>query len=227
MGRYVEDPLDPDHVVDLDEVDAIARMRAERALAAMPIDEERRAALQALEAEAPEPAPAPAAPRRRSAAPIVLALYALGMPFALLVRVLTIPWREALRARARRAADRARVRVIERARALATAAADTPEALNARGLAWLEAGDALRAELAFDASVRAAETTNARAALAAALQNRGIARARLGFRKLGAADARRRAALDVPLRTPLSVTLVEILQLLRIGLRVLAGLDED
>lgn len=226
MGRYVEDPDDPDHVIDLDEVDAVARARAERAADALPVEEARGERLRDEEMRATE-VPAVARPSGPRSSAWILVLFALGLPFAVLVRVLTSPWRQALRHRARRRADRARTRALERAMAFEREAATEPPRLIARGLAWMDVGRTARAEAAFDAAVTAARTSKDPNVLAAALQNRGVARAQMRLPKLAAADLAERARLAPAPRGMLRTRLLEGLMLVRIGLGAVAGLADD
>lgn len=221
MARYAEDPDDPDHLIDRDELDALARARAERAVDALPLDEARREALAREESAAPD-ATAPTS-RPRSAAP-VLVIWALGLPLALLVRLVTLPFRSALRRALHRRADRARAAALEAAMSASRRAAQSGRAEDwlASGLAWMEVGQAARAEAAFDAALGAADASEA--IRAAATRNRGVARVRMGLPKLGARDLAAAPAAPPPSAT---TTLREAFLLARIGLTALAGLDPD
>lgn len=228
MSPFVEDPDDPDHVIDTDEVDFVARARAERALAADPIDASHLARLIQEEAAAPDivsPAPAPASKRSFG---WVLVLWVIGAPFAVAFRFVAMPWRRALHARALRRADRRRARGIENAlRSEREAAAGDARALLTCGLAWLAVSESARAERAFDAAVSASKDDPTSAAHLAALQNRGVARARLKLPRLAARDAAERKRFGPQPRRALGAHVREGLMMLRIGLGTLAGLSDD
>jgi len=213
---------------DIDEVDFVARRCAERALAQDPLDPSRLARLGEEEAAAPEiesPAPPPASKRSFG---WVLVLWVIRAPFAVALRLFSMPWRGALRARALRRADRLRASGIERAiRFEREAAADDANALVACGLAWLAVGEMARGERAFDAAVAASKHDPMATVHLAAIENRGVARARMKLPKLAALDAAERRRLGPPTRRARGAQLREGLVMLRIGLGTLAGLDDD
>lgn len=229
MSRFVEDPDDPDHVFDLDEVEAVGRMRVEHRLAEqIPVDPERHERLVREEEAIEEPPDPPRAPRRLR---WFLSLYALFVPLALLVRLVTTPWRDELRRRAQRREDRERALAVEAVLAADREVADAPDDADARmrrGLALLAVAETLRAEADFDACISLLEPIEDRKEqLGAAYQNRGAARLRMRLPKLAERDVRHRTELLGPLPRDPFVTSVEAYRALRIGLASLAGLDAD
>lgn len=221
MARYIEDPSDPDHVIDVDELDHVARQRTERAVATLPTDDGRRERLALEEAELPE-LPSANAPGPRRSVWLVFAFIGLGLLFAVMVRLATAPFRRPLtRWRARRA-DRARVRALESAMAKERQAerAQTAAAWLACGLAWSNVGRPARAESAFDAALRATNATGAMRE--AAMRNRGVVRSRMGLPKLGARDI---ATSRMRVRRAAWTTLVEAALLAWFALQSIAGLE--
>lgn len=227
MSPFVEDPDDPDHVVDTGDVDFVARTRAERALAADPVDASHRARLIEEEAAAPELVSPAHAPTSKRSFGWVLVLWALGAPFAVAFRVLSMPWRNALHARAARRADRLRASGIERAIRSEREAGNDAQALLACGLAWLSVGETSRAERAFDAAVGVSKDDPTSAVHLAAIQNRGVARARLKLPRLAARDAAERRRLGPPPHRAIGADVREGFMMLRVGLGTLAGLYDD
>jgi len=137
----------------------------------------------------------------------------------------TSPWREEMHHRARCRVQRARARRIEKALAL-HAQADSAETFLKSGFAWLEVGQALRAEAAFDACLQKSVSAGP-GKRASAIQNRGAARARLGHTRLARADHEEALRLGGAFRTPFYVTLIEVGRMVRIFFVEIAGIGED
>lgn len=166
--------------------------------AAVTVDEERRAA--ALQVAAPDP------PRGSFAIkPLLFAM----LPVALVLRLLTIPFRARLRARAARLRREARAERLREALALSASMGDRPHAIEAiearykRGFLLLSLGKPHGAERDFDACVRHLEAASSEGgqsngpSLPIALFNRGASRHRIGLQKLGAQDKARATELGM------------------------------
>lgn len=196
---------------------------AERLAALSWVPESRRAALGELEAG--EPTPAPERPRGRAA---IVAAIVLVLPFALVVRLLTAPWRRRLREQAQERERRRGRAAIATAVEQCERAADEPDALFRRGVALLAAGRHDAAELAFDACVgRLAAGEPATTRVALALHDRGVARRGLGLPRLAARDLQRAAELEPALAGPRGASdrARAWAGLVRAMFRAVAGLD--
>ncbi|MCC6527961.1 MAG: hypothetical protein IT373_35270 [Polyangiaceae bacterium] len=199
-----------------------------RAGALEPADNARLATLREQEAglSTPEAPERMAGGARRAGCPFTLVLVAL-LPLALLVRLVTLPWRGRIAQASERAHELERARHLSRlldaSRAL-EAEPDDPDRRFARGLAALAAGRTALSERDFDASVEEAGAAGSGSVrLAAAHHNRGVARARLRLPRLAARDAARARDLGLAI-APAPRGLRALLAVTWFAFRALAGL---
>jgi hypothetical protein len=133
---------------------------------------------------------------------LVWAAFVVLLPVALLVRLVTLPFRKRIQAATQRAFDRQRAAVlsglIDASNAL-DASPDDADLRFARGLWALQAGFAALAERDFDAIVRRGNAggETGKASPAIALHNRGVARAKMSLPRLAERDRARAEALGL------------------------------